>query len=158
MWRICWINIKQTWYICNYSTPLMQYAAGCSSSQDFCCLAWFVPHKGQFWSRQYFISLFTNISSSHLPGFRTQSYWSENKLLDQNVFLTKVDLLKFKSLLLNCPLNWGRKASCYINRWHIIKQLGLSSEELASMSRITAQLLQQLPGGSLDVRWDYHTF
>ena len=27
---------------------------------------------------------------------------------------------------------------------------------MASMSRITAQLLQQLPGGSLDVRSDYH--
>ena len=38
------------------------------------------------------------------------------------------------------------------------EKLGLSSEEMASMSRITAQLLQQLPGGSLDVRWDYHTF
>ena len=37
-----------------------------------------------------------------------------------------------------------------------LKKLGLSSEEMASMSRITAQLLQQLPGGSLDVRSDYH--
>ena len=58
-------------------------------------------------------------------------------------------------------LNFFRKrcleSPCYCFKKYVSwKKLGLSSEEMASMSRITAQLLQQLPGGSLDVRSDYH--
>ena len=49
------------------------------------------------------------------------------------------------------------ESPCYcLKKYVSLKKLGLSSEEMASMSRITAQLLQQLPGGSLDVRSDYH--